>query len=273
MIIDSKIIPIILSGGVGTRLWPLSRKSFPKQYQNIIKKNNASLIQQTYKRIKGVKNLEKPIIICNEEHRFIVAEQMREINICPKSILLEPFGKNTSAAITLASLQSINLYADPILLVLSADHEIDNNEDFKKTISEAREHAEKGNIVTFGVPPTSPEVGYGYIEANKEINQTSSEAYKIVKFIEKPNKAKAIELIKNKKFLWNSGIFMFKAKVMLEEVKKYAPKVYSCCQESLENKTSDLDFERLSSRGLMDCPNLSIDIAVMEKTDKGVVVP
>ena len=267
------IIPVILSGGTGTRLWPLSRKSFPKQYLDILKKYNFSLLQQTYKRLEGIDRLDKPIIVCNSEHRFIVAEQFREINYYPKSIILEPFGKNTCPAITIAALEALSFQDDPILLILSADHEIKNREKFQEMIIKASKFAENGNIVTFGVPPTTPETGYGYIECGKGIDLLSNDAKYITKFIEKPSFELASSFLEDKKYLWNSGIFIAKAKVLISEIKKFSPKVYNSCIETFKNKYSDLDFQRLTNRDFEKCPNISFDLAIMEKTAKGIVLP
>ena len=178
------IIPIILCGGSGTRLWPLSRKSFPKQYLKLSNSNNNTLLQNTYKRISKVEGIKNPILICNEEHRFIAAEQMREMNIKPNKILLEPFGKNTAPAIALAALLSIQIEKDPILLVLSSDHEIKNNDKFVEVIKEGIKYANNDKIVTFGVVPHSPETGYGYIKADKEFNLSKIEGQNIEEFTE-----------------------------------------------------------------------------------------
>ena len=265
------LIPVILSGGTGSRLWPLSRASFPKQYLNLDKKNDLSLLQNTYLRLKGIKNLQDPIIISNEEQRFIVAEQMRSINVKPKSIILEPHGKNTAPAIALAALKSLKYNKDPILLILSSDHKIEDEENFKKVIKDGLFYAQKGSLVTFGVIPNSPETGYGYIESHQELtkNKTSS---KIKKFIEKPNLEVAKEFIKNKHYLWNSGIFLFKASAILEELKKYDPQIIKTCNESIEKGITDLDFFRINEEAFKKCPNKSIDIAVMEKTKLGYVM-
>ena len=267
------IIPVILSGGTGTRLWPLSRKSFPKQYLDILKKYNFSLLQQTYKRLEGINGLHNPIIVCNTEHRFIVAEQFREINYYPKSIILEPSGKNTCPAITIASLEALSFQDDPILLILSADHEIKNREEFQEMIIKASKFAENGNIVTFGVPPTSPETGFGYIECGQGIDLLSADAKYIKKFIEKPNFELASSFLEDKKYLWNSGIFIAKAKVLINEIKKFSPQVYDPCIKTFKSKYSDLDFQRLPNREFEKCPNISFDLAVMEKTNLGIVLP
>ena len=164
------LIPIILSGGIGSRLWPLSRSSFPKQYLRLNEDSENTLLQETYIRIKGLKNLNDPIIVCNEEQRFIAAEQMRQINVEPIKILLEPFGKNTAPAITLAALIASEIKNDPILLILSADHKIEKSESFKKAIEEGLIFAQNGRLVTFGIQPNSPETGYGYIESEEKIS-------------------------------------------------------------------------------------------------------
>ena len=203
-----KIQPVILSGGTGTRLWPLSRECYPKQYLKLYENNNFTLLQNTYLRVKDLPNLELPIIICNEEQRFITAEQMREINIQTNSILLEPTRKNTAPAVTLASLFSLKKNEDPILLILSSDHLIKNNEKLQESIKEGIKHALEGKIITFGVTPTSSETGYGYIESRDALSSKTISS-EIIKFIEKPNKETALKLISNKHYSRNSGIFLF----------------------------------------------------------------
>ena len=200
------LIPVILSGGSGTRLWPLSRESFPKQYLKLNEKNKFSLLQNTYLRLIGLDNLKGPIIISNQEQRFIVAEQMREINVKPNNIILEPIGKNTAPAITLAALKSLEIYDDPTLLILSSDHKIEDDESFREIIKKGLLHSNNGRLVTFGIVPDSPETGYGYIESCDELIKGKSFS-KIKKFIEKPNLELAKKLIKNNHYFWNSGIF------------------------------------------------------------------
>ena len=270
---NNSIIPVILCGGAGTRLWPLSRASYPKQFLSLNSYNEKSLLQNTYKRISELDNIQMPIIICNEDHRFIVAEQMREINIKPNSIILEPFGRNTAPAITMAALKSLEIEEDPILLVLSSDHEIKNNNRFLDVLIKGIDYALEDKLITFGIIPTSPEVGYGYIKSEKPFNSSIIEAHKIYKFIEKPDLETAKTFIQNKCFTWNSGMFMFKAKNILQEIKIYSPEVLKYCQESINKKTLDLDFERINSKDFRSCPNISIDFAVMEKTQKGYVLP
>ena len=270
---EKKLIPIILCGGSGSRLWPLSRKSFPKQFLTL-NNNKNSLLQNTHIRLNSLKNLNNPILVCNEEHRFIVAEQMRDINIKPLSILLEPFGRNTAPAITIAALKALELVdIDPILLVLSSDHEIKNKSKFLELINYGFEFAKKDKLVTFGIIPKSAQTGYGYIKTKKPFEDNKITGEKIVEFIEKPNLNKANEFIKDKRFTWNSGIFMFKAKTILEELNKFAPDLVKFCRASILESKKDLDFQRLDKTLFNQCPNISIDLSVMEKTNKGIVLP
>ncbi len=270
---EKKIIPIILCGGTGSRLWPLSRESYPKQYLKLASNDNCSLLQKTYKRISEIKNITDPIIVCNEEHRFIVAEQMREINIKPNSILLEPFGRNTAPAILVSALVAIEKEVDPILLVLSADHEIKEIQKFHDAINTGINHAFENQLVIFGVVPSSAETGYGYIKSKTPFKQNNNKGIKVEKFIEKPSSELAKKLIKDKHFTWNSGMFIFKAKKIIEEIKKFSPDIYKNTKLSVEKSKNDLDFRRLDKNSFFKVPNLSIDVAVMEKTNASTVVP
>ena len=270
---DKITVPVILCGGTGSRLWPLSRESFPKQFLALHLNEEKSLLQKTQERLKDIKNIENPILICNEKHRFIAAEQMREIGVSPNKILLEPFGRNTAPAITLAALLSLEDYSNPNLLVLSADHQINNNKNFVEAIKKGITYSEENNLVTFGVLPDYPHTGFGYIQGKEPFNEMEIKGTEIIKFIEKPSYQEACELIKNKSFTWNSGIFLFKAKQILEEIDNYAPEILECCRKSINNKISDLDFQRLDKNMFDKCPNISIDYAVMEKTKKGIVLP
>ena len=265
------LLPVILSGGSGTRLWPLSRECFPKQYLSLDEKSNYSLLQNTYLRLIGIQGLENPLIICNEEQRFLVAEQMREINISPNSIILEPFGRNTAPAIALSALYAQEVYKDINLLILSADHLINDSKSFHESIKKGIFYSNQEDLVTFGVIPNSPETGYGYIEAKDELSKENISS-KIVKFIEKPNKELAEILIKDKKYTWNSGIFLFKASTILKELKKYQPEIIESCKSIFLEMDKDFDFQRINKEKFATCPNTSIDVAIMEKTNKGRVL-
>ncbi len=269
----SKLLPIILCGGTGTRLWPLSRRSFPKQYLSINNKKNSSFLQSTIQRIKNLENNENPIIVCNEEHRFITAEQLREINVKPASIILEPTSQNTAPAITVAALKSISTGDDPILLILPSDHQITNELDFINSINEAKNSALDGKIVTFGIKPNKPATGFGYIKSEEPFQKKVLKPYQIEQFIEKPNKELAEKFLKSNNYSWNSGIFLTKASILIKEIETYAPEIIFHCRESIQKKIDDLDFERLEKDSFQRCPNISIDKAVMEKTSLGVVFP
>ena len=271
--LKSCIIPVILCGGTGSRLWPLSRQSYPKQFLSINSKANKSLLQSTQERIKNINGLKDPILICNEEHRFLVAEQMREINIKPNSILLEPIGRNTAPAIVLAALKAVEIEKDPILLVLSSDHFIGNQSQFIKVINEGIQYAERERLVTFGVIPDSPDTGYGYIKSELPLDGSKVYGSNIESFIEKPDLETAKELIKDKRYTWNSGMFIFKANSILKEIKNHAPIILKYCKDALEESLFDLDFQRLKKEAFKKCPNISIDVAVMEKTNIGTVLP
>lgn len=273
MMKNTNIIPIILCGGSGSRLWPLSRQSYPKQYLSFDTSNNKTLLQNTQERIKGIKNLTPPILICNEEHRFIVAEQMNEISIKPYSIILEPFGRNTAPAISIASVLALEKDVDPILLVLSSDHAIQNSQKFLEVIEKGVFYANKNRLVTFGIIPNAPETGYGYIESENKLNVENIKGERILNFVEKPNLETANTLYKDKRYSWNSGIFMFKASVMLEEINKFYPDLIKFSNNSLRGNNFDLDFRRLDKKAFEEFPNISIDIAVMEKTKIGTVLP
>ena len=270
---SNPIIPIILCGGSGSRLWPLSRKSFPKQYLKLKSSSKNSLLQSTYQRVSRVKDIGNPILICNEEHRFIAAEQMREIGIKPNRIILEPFGRNTAPAITLAALVALQIEKNPFLLVLSSDHEIKNNEKFIEVINEGISFAKENKLVTFGVVPNSPETGYGYIKAEKPFDFSKISGNKISEFTEKPDYEKACKFIKDKRYTWNSGIFLFKAKNLINEMDELCPEIVNYCKKALKSSEYDLDFQRLKKDDFYNCPDISFDFAVMEKTSKGIVLP
>ena len=267
------LIPVILCGGTGSRLWPLSRASYPKQYWPLSGDGKATLLQQTHQRLEGLDGLAKPLLICNEDHRFIVAEQMRQIGVDPKAILLEPIGRNTAPAVTVAALQATAQGEDPLLLVLAADHLIRQADQFRTTIDAGRAAAEAGRLVTFGIVPTAPETGYGYIEAAETFSSSNLKDVPIARFIEKPDRTTAEQFLSTGRFTWNSGMFLFKASAMLAELERLVPEVVSCCRAALEQDTADLDFLRLEREAFAKCPNVAIDVAVMEQTTLGSVLP
>ncbi len=267
---NNQIIPVILSGGSGSRLWPLSRASYPKQYICLTENTSKSMLQLTLDRVSDLENINNPIVICNEDHRFIVAEQLREVNITPKAILLEPFGRNTAPAIAIAAIKAMEEGGDPTLLILPADHEIKNTKNFLSAIKLGSKSSEN-RLVTFGIVPTSAETGYGYIKASKKMDENSG--FLIDKFIEKPNKDLAKELIKDKLYTWNSGMFLFKSSLIVNELKKYYPEIIELCKKSIKKNNLDLDFQRIDQNYFKKCTNISIDKAVMEKTKLGSVIP
>lgn len=269
------MIPVILSGGSGTRLWPLSRSSYPKQFLPITEEK--TLFQLTLERISNLNqsliNFQNPIIVTNENHRFIVAEQLRQQKVTAK-ILLEPVAKNTAPAIAAAAELALSYGEDPVLLILAADHVIQQQDAFNKAIEIGLIAAEAGNLVTFGIVPNAPETGYGYIKANTTIDKASdNKTYTVEKFVEKPNLETAQEYVAEGSYLWNSGMFMFKASVYLQELEKYNPAIGKSAKDSIINSKNDLDFVRLNKDSFEQSPEDSIDYAVMEKTDKAVVVP
>ena len=269
--LDNAIIPVILAGGRGTRLWPLSRSCYPKQFLKLDDDSDFSLLQNTYLRLRELNNIKQPIIICNEEHRFIVAEQMREIDIKPKSIILEPVSRNTAPAIALAALKELKEgKPNSILLILSADHIIDDAYKFKNAILRGFKHANQEKLVTFGIQPSYPETGYGYIESLNELS-VKNPSSNIKKFIEKPVKEIAEKLITSKLYTWNSGIFLFKTSSIINEINNYYPQIISICKESIKEDINDLEFQRINKDIFKNCPDISIDNAVMENTKLGIV--
>jgi mannose-1-phosphate guanylyltransferase len=265
-------VPVILCGGTGTRLWPLSRASYPKQYWPLAGTGEDTLLQQTQQRLAGLPGLGAPLLICNEDHRFIVAEQLRQIGVEPQAILLEPVGRNTAPAVAVAALQATAHGEDPLLLVLAADHVIRDAATFRATVAAGMAAAEAGQLVTFGIVPTAPETGYGYIEAAQSL-LGANEPVPIARFVEKPDRATAEQFLATGRFTWNSGMFLFKASAILAELERLAPEVVSACRSSLEHDSADLDFLRLEREAFASCPSVALDVAVMERTDRGAVLP
>ena len=263
---NNMIKPVIMAGGSGSRLWPLSRKLMPKQFLKISSEN--TMIQETVLRLRDLDTFE-PTTICNEEHRFIVAEQLREIDSLG-NVILEPIGRNTAPAIALAALSEVNEGHDPILLVLAADHVINNPEEFCRVVASAEQLADAGSLVTFGIVPQHPETGYGYIRAGDKV---SDSAFDVAQFVEKPDLETAEKYLASGEYYWNSGMFMFRASRFIEELKKYQPEILTACEKAIGNTSEDLDFIRIDSNEFEKCPDDSIDYAVMEKTDSAVVVP
>lgn len=263
------IIPVILAGGSGTRLWPLSRKLYPKQLLPLLDRN--TLVQNTLARLQGLDAMAEPVIICNEEHRFIIAEQMRAMGVNPSAIILEPVGRNTAPAVAVAALSVLASDPDAVLLVLPADHLIADPAGFHDAVREAAAHAEKGHLVTFGIVPTAPETGYGYIRQGAALDGSSARA--IDRFVEKPDLATAQGYVASGEYFWNSGMFVFRADAVLAELERFAPAIVQACRNALDAARQDLDFLRLDRDAFAACPEDSVDYAVMEQTDRGVMVP
>ena len=260
------IYPAIMCGGSGTRLWPLSRALFPKQFLPLV--TNNSMLQDTLLRLP--QNCIDPLFICNEEHRFLVAEQLRLSSLNNGTILLEPEGRNTAPAVALAAINALAKDKNAMLLVLAADHVIKDTEAFHQAVKQASVAAEKGDLVTFGIVPTHAETAYGYIKKGYSLNNS---AFKVAEFVEKPNKDLASQYLASGEYLWNSGMFLFKASRYLEELKKYRADILSDCQLAMQDIEKDFDFLRPNKQCFLACASESIDYAVMEKTDSAVVIP
>lgn len=260
------IIPVVMAGGTGSRLWPMSRVLYPKQFLKL--DGESTMLQQTVLRLIGL-DIQPPLVICNEEHRFLVAEQLREIEQLSQNIILEPVGRNTAPAVALAALTAVKNGEDPLLLVLAADHVIRNEEAFRQTVRNAIPLAESGKLVTFGIVPQAPETGYGYIQRGEAL---SSDVYTVAKFVEKPNLETAEQYLASGDFYWNSGMFLFKASQYLVELEKFRPDIYSACQNALADAQFDLNFVRVNKEQFIQCPDDSIDYAVMEKTESAAVI-
>ena len=263
-----EIVPVILSGGSGTRLWPLSRKQYPKQYLPLADDN--TMLQETILRLSELDNLADPIIVCNADHRFLVAEQCQQIDIKNPTILLEPVGRNTAPAIAAAAFQLLKKSDDAMLLVLSADHVIQDVQAFHDAINIAGNQAQEGKLATFGVVPKNANTGYGYIKLSKE-NERG--VHKVEKFVEKPDLQSAKKYLGQGNYLWNSGIFMFKVNTLIDELTIHSPNIVKLVSDAVNNATQDFDFIRLDRQAFESSPSDSIDYALMEKSDNVVVVP
>jgi len=256
------IVPVILAGGSGTRLWPLSREMYPKQLMNLI--NEKTMLQETIMRLSGLENIGNPIVICNANHRFLVAEQLREIEVTTESILLEPVGRNTAPTLAIAALKLLSQGLNPLLLVLPADHIIKDVSAFHDALNSGESFAQEGFLITFGIVPEMAETGYGYIRKGDQLSGPgSTEVFKIEEFVEKPDKKTAEEYFKSGLYCWNSGMFMFKASQVIEELKKSAPEIVEACERTLNSGKEDLDFYRLDAGAFEACPSNSIGYAIM----------
>lgn len=261
------IIPVIMAGGVGSRLWPASRETSPKQFLSF--SGTHSLFQQSLLRLNGVPDVSAPIVVCNAEHRFLVAEQLRQIGIGESVIILEPAGRNTAPAVALAALAARDGDAGASLLVLAADHLITEVEVFHDAILVGRQQAEKGALVTFGIVPTRAETGFGYIRRGPGLGA----CHAVDRFVEKPDQQTAIEYLESGDYYWNSGMFMFTAETWLAELERFEPLILQSCQDAWSKAERDLDFKRIPADVFMQAPAISIDYAVMERTANAVVVP
>lgn len=261
------LLPVIMAGGSGSRLWPTSRLLNPKQFLAL--DGELTMLQATAQRLDGLEH-SAPCVICNEEHRFIAAEQLRQIGLEKTSILLEPVGRNTAPAIALAALHARADGDDPVLLVLAADHLMQNPSAFRKSVKAAQPLAEKGYLVTFGVVPTRPETGYGYIQRGAEL---AGNGFVVARFVEKPNAETAQGYLGSGEYFWNSGMFMFRASTYLEELARYQPAMLEACVAAMKRSERDMHFVRAEADAFAACPGESVDYAIMEKTEHAAVVP
>lgn len=272
------IVPLILSGGAGTRLWPLSREMYPKQLLPLV--GSQTMLQNTITRLAGVAGLASPVVVCNENHRFLVAEQLRQVDCCASAIILEPVGRNTAPAVAVAALRALAAGDDPLLLVLPADHVIKDATTLCRTVEAAVPHARAGKLITFGVVPTGPETGYGYIKAGAPLSTPDSPlpdsripAFAVARFVEKPDLATAQGYVASGEYYWNSGMFLFQASRYLQELETFSPAMVAACRLACDGAVADLDFVRLDADAFARCPGDSIDYAVMEKTTAAVIIP
>ena len=264
------LIPVILSGGSGTRLWPLSRKNLPKQFLALVD-DERTLFQQTLARASDLLDVHLPIIVCSEDHRFVAAEQAyTQLQQAPAAILLEPVARNTAPAITVAALMAMKIDANAIILVLPADHLIDDAASFMQAVKAAESLVEAGYLVTFGIRPSAPETGFGYIRRGEKINDSG---YVVANFVEKPDLENAQKYLQTGDYEWNSGMFMFKASDFINEIALYSPEILTSVKSSLDNASEDMDFIRLEENTFKTATDISVDYAVLEKTNKAAIIP
>lgn len=261
---NNKVFPIVLSGGSGTRMWPLSRKLHPKQMLDLTGEGR-SLLQSTIGRLS---KLQPPTVVCSEPHRFMVAQQLHDMGVAYNSIILEPVPRNTAPAIATAALAMLEQDPEAIIAVFAADHYISNQEAFEEALHKAIKGAEEDKLMTFGIVPDRVETGYGYIYAKKD-----DDLFPVEKFVEKPNQELAQEYLESGEYYWNSGMFVFKASLLIKELVQNSPNIVEHCKVALENATKDLDFVRLDVESFSKCEDISIDYALMERTDKAALVP
>ncbi|HHH9824327.1 TPA: mannose-1-phosphate guanylyltransferase/mannose-6-phosphate isomerase [Enterobacter asburiae] len=262
------LLPVIMAGGTGSRLWPLSRELHPKQFLRLY--GTHSMLQETLIRLEGLE-VSEPVVICNEEHRFMMAEQLRQVKMLSHNIILEPTGRSTAPAVALAALNALEKGENPIMLVLAADHIINNVSAFHRAIEEAIIYAQQGSLVTFGIVPTGPETGYGYIQRGDSCGDSAETAH-VKRFVEKPNKETAERYIADGDHYWNSGMFMFHAQRYIDELEKFRPDILSICRSALTAAAEERHFISVDPEIFAQCPDESIDYAVMEKTNDAVVV-
>lgn len=265
----SKIVPVILSGGSGTRLWPLSREHFPKQLLALASEH--TMLQETALRLDGIPGIQPPVLVCNEEHRFLVAEQMRELGKTPTAIILEPVGRNTAPALTLAALFVAEKDPDAVMLVMPADHVIQDVATFQSAVVQAARCANDGYLATFGIVPNKPETGYGYIRQGQTL-AGHDPVRRVASFVEKPNAETAARYLASGEYLWNSGMFLLRASVWLDELKRTQPDMRQACEAAYREGRKDGEFYRVNGDAFRASPSDSIDYAVMEKTERAVVM-
>ncbi len=261
------LTPVIMAGGSGTRLWPLSRRMMPKQFLSL-NGGDSSMLQETIQRLEGL-DIASPIVVCNEEHRFLVAEHLHQLGEREGVIILEPEGRNTAPAIAVAALQALQRDDDPVLLVLSADHVICDKSAFHAAIHQAEALCKDNHLSTFGIVPTKPETGYGYIRRGEVVG----DGFSVAEFVEKPDQETAKQYLASGEYYWNSGMFLFKARRYLDALEQLRPDIVSACKAAVEQGQEDLDFFRLGKDAFLGCPSDSIDYAVMEKVSDAAVIP